>query len=169
MAKVFKDFNEMSAAFKKMADDFTKESKEILEYNIGEMELEAIRDAPGPGALIDNDYGTPETQESIARGRSWTPISQAIGYTIDPSGLKGTVYVEKSAGELAIYVEAGTGQSARAYIPTVPKEFQDVFRKYYLTGYGTILAKPYMLPAYFKYSVLFKKEMTELVKNVTFK
>jgi len=169
MAKQFKSFEELAQAFSDLAKDFTQEAKELVEYNIGEMELEAIRNAPGPGDLIDNDYGTPETQSEIARGRNWTPISQAIGYEIDKSGLKGTVFVEKSAGELAIYVEAGTGQSARAYIPTVPKEFQEVFRKYYLTGYGTILAKPYMLPAFFKYSVQFEKEMRDLIKNIKFK
>lgn len=169
MAKVFKSFDDMAKAFSDVAKDFTQEAKEILEYNIGEIELEAIRDAPGPGQPIDTDYGTPEPQADIARGRNWTPISQAIGYKIDKSGLKGTVFVEKSAGELAIYVEAGTGQSARAYIPTVPKEFQEVFRKYYLTGYGTILAKPYLLPAFFRYRVQFENEMKEAVKNIGFK
>lgn len=169
MAKQFKSFEEMAQAFSDLAKDFTQETKELVEYNIGEMELEAIRNAPGPGDLIDNDYGTPEPQSEIARGRNWTPISQAIGYTIDPSGLRGTVFVEKSAGELAIYVEFGTGQSARAYLSTVDEEFKKVAAKYYINGYGTILNRPYMLPAYYKYSVLFKKELTELVKNIKFK
>lgn len=168
MAKQFKSFEDMGASFMRTAEAFEEDVKGVVEINTGDMELEAIKNSPGPGQPISTEKGT-ETQSKIARGRNWTPISQAIGYTIDPTGLRGTVFVEKSAGELAIYVEFGTGQSAKTYLSTVPDEFKAVAARYYINGKGSIVNRPYLLPAYFKYSVLFQKEMKELVKNITFK
>jgi len=169
MAKVFRNFGDMSAALKKVTEDFAKEARGLVEYNLGELELQAIRDAPASGDPIATEYGN-ESQEDIARGRAWTPINQAIGYALDvPSkGLKGTVYVDKSAGNIVAFVEFGTGQSAAYYVNTLPPEFQATARKFFVNGKGKILAKPFLLPAFFKYSVQFKKEMAEAVKNISF-
>ena len=169
MAKVFRNFGEMSAALKKVTEDFTKEAGGLVEYNLGELELQAIRTAPGPSEPIQTTHG-PESQSDIARGRNWVPISQAIGYYLDvPSkGLKGTVFVDIAAGPISIWTEFGTGPSASYYVNTLPPEFQSVARKYFINGRGSIIVQPYLIPAFFKYSVQFKKEMAEAVKNISF-
>lgn len=145
--------------------EFTAELKEAVEVNTGDMEMQAIRNAPGAGDLIENDYGDRETLSSISNGRNWVPISQAIGYKITETGLKGTVFVEKSAGDVAAWVEFGTGQSARSYLATVEPEWREEARKYYVNGFGTIINKPYLYPAYIKYRTEFLKEVKELVKR----
>lgn len=160
-------FKEFSDRLNKMSKDFQQEVKEITEFNLGEIELQAIRDAPGGGDQIRTQFGS-ESQSDIARGRSWTPISQAIGYSIDSSGYKGSVYVERSAGEIAAWVEFGTGQSASSYLATVPPEWKSLAQLYYINGKGTIIAQPYLLPAFLKYKIEYVKELKAALNKLSF-
>jgi len=166
MAKKFKSGNELAAAFLKASADFQKEVKGILEFNLGEIETTAIRDAPGPGAPIKTKFGN-ETQDNINKHLSPTPISQAISYKIDTSGYSGSVFIESSAGVIAIYTEFGTGQSAAVYLATLDNEFRAVARRYYINGKGTIIQQAYLLPAYFQYQVQFQKELKQALKNIS--
>lgn len=159
-------FKEFSDKLNKLSKDFQQEVKEITEFNLGEIELQAIRDAPGGGDQIKTQNGT-ESQTQIARGRSWTPISQAIGYSIDSSGYKGSVYVERSAGEIAAWVEFGTGQSASSYLATVPPEWKSLAQLYYINGKGTIVAQPYLLPAFLKYKLEYVKELKAALNRLS--
>lgn len=168
MAKVFKSFEELSAALLKASTEFTTEAKGIAEVNVGEMSDEATFNAPASGDPIATQHGT-ETQEQIKGKRTWVAINQSIGYEMAPDGLSGTVFVNIGAGEIAIWVEFGTGQSAAAYLATVEEQFRKIAAKYYINGKGTIINKPYLLPAYYKYKARFEKEMREAVKNITFK
>lgn len=161
-----KGSKELQARLLAISKKFENDVKGEVGFALTEIELGAKRDAPGPGDLIDNDYGTPEKQSDIARGKNWTPINQAITKVMDSTGLKGSVVVDKSAGELAIYVEFGTGQSAASYLPTVPKEFQDIARRYYINGKGTIVNAPYLLPNYFRERTEFIKNLKTLVDNL---
>ena len=158
------DFKQFGAELRRSALAFETEVKEIVELNLGDMELEAIRLSPGGGDLIKTQYGT-ETQQDIARGRNWVPISQAIGYKLTDKGLSGYLYVEKSAGEIAAWVEFGTGQSASSYLASTPKEWQATAKKYYLTGRGTIVNQPYLLPAFMKYKEEFVKDLRAAIAN----
>lgn len=143
---------------------FEQEVKEIVDGNVGDLELEAIRKAPGGGDMIATQFGS-ESQEAISRNRGWTPISQNIGSTISPDGLSGTVYVNESAGLIAAYCEFGTGQSAKSYLMTVPKEWRELAQQYYINGRGSIIAQPYLLPSFFKQRVQFIKDLEKLVKD----
>jgi len=165
MARVFRNGNDLANAIDRMTREFQEDVKGIVEFNLGEIETEAIRNAPGGGDRIATEFGS-QSQSNIARGRNWTPISQSIGYRLASDGFSGSVYVETSAGEVAIYVEFGTGQSARRYLATVPPEFRSIAARYYLTGKGTIINKPYLLPAFFKYQVQFVKELKSAIKNM---
>ena len=158
------DFKQFGAELRRSALAFETEVKEIVELNLGDMELEAIRLSPGGGDLIKTQYGT-ETQQDIARGRNWVPISQAIGYKLTDKGLSGYLYVEKSAGEIAAWVEFSTGQDAARYLSTTPVEWQNVARKYYINGKGTIIGQPYMLPAFMKYKEEFVKDLKTAIAN----
>jgi len=146
-----------------MSTKFQTEVKEIIETNLGDIELEAIRDAPGGGQPIKTTFGT-ESQEKIARGRGWTPISQAIGYSIDTSGYKGRVFVERSAGEIAAWVEFSTGQDAARYLATVPPEWRALAAQYIRNGRGTIIGQPYLLPAFLKYQIQCVKDLKAALK-----
>jgi hypothetical protein len=158
------NFSQFAVSLRSAALAFEKEVKEIVEINIGDLEMEAIRNAPGGGDLIRTQHG-PESQQDIARGRSWVPISQAIGYKLTNRGLTGTVFVERSAGELAAYVEFSTGQDAARYLSTVPPEWRAVAQRYYINGRGTIIGKPYMLPAFMKYKEQFVKDLKAAIQN----
>lgn len=158
------NFSQFANKLRAAALNFEKEVKEIVEINTGDMEMEAIRNAPGGGDLIRTQNGS-ESQQDIARGRNWVPISQAIGYKLTNNGLTGTVFVERSAGELAAYVEFGTGQSASTYLATVPTEWKAVAQRYFINGRGTIINQPYMLPAFMKYKEQFVKDLKEAIKN----
>lgn len=158
------NFSQFASKLRAAALAFETEVKEIVELNIGDMEMEAIRSAPAGGDLIRTQGGS-ENQSDIARGRSWVPISQAIGYKLTNNGLTGTVFVERSAGELAAYVEFGTGQSATTYLATVPTEWKAVAQRYYINGKGTIINQPYLLPAFMKYKELFIADLKAAIAN----
>lgn len=158
------NFTQFAAKLRSAALAFETEVKEIVEFNIGEMEMESIRLAPGGGDFIKTQTGT-ETQEDIARGRSWIPISQAIGYKLSNKGLTATLFVERSAGELAAYVEFGTGQSASTYLASVPTEWRALAQKYYINGKGTIVNQPYILPSFMKHKELFIADLKEAIAN----
>lgn len=165
MSRVTGNIN-LQQAFSRLSSEVQTKVKEIVEVNTGDMEMEAIRNAPGAGDMIATQHGS-ENERDIVGDRNWTPISQAIGYTITQNGLKGSVFVEKSAGDIAAWVEFSTGQTARTYLATVPKKWRDLARKFYINGRGTIIGKPYLLPAFMKYSVIFQKELKDLLKNIT--
>jgi len=165
MPTVLANFGQLTASLNRMSSKFQTEVKEIIETNLADIELQAIRDAPGPGQPIKTTFGT-ESQEEIARGRGWTPISQAIGYSIDPSGYKGRVFVERSAGEIAAWTEFGTGQSAASYLATVPAEWRSLAMLYYISGKGSIIAQPYLLPAFLKYQIQCVKDLKQALKDL---
>jgi len=148
----------------KASKAFNQEVKEIVDGNTGDMELEAIRLAPGGGEPIKTEFGS-ETQQDISRGRGWRPISQEIGFSISADGLSGTVYVNDGAGLIAAWVEFGTGQSAKSYLMTVPKEWKDIASKYIINKKGTIIQQPYLLPAWYKQRIQFIKDLEQLVKT----
>lgn len=157
--------NDITAAFANLEARAVKEVKEIIELNIGDMAEEARRNAPGSGDMIATQGGSIKFDD-IKSNRGFTPISQAITYKIENGGLKGSVTVEISAGEVAAYVEFGTGQSAASYLLTVPTEWREIARKYYVNGKGTIIAAPFLLPAFMKYSVKAVKELKEFLATL---
>lgn len=148
-----------------LGEKMKDEVSALIGLTASDITLEAIRNAPGPGDPIATEHGN-ESQQDIARDRAWVPISQAIAFEHEASGLSALVYVERAAGELAVYVEVGTGQSARSYLATLPPEWQAAARKFYINGQGTIINKPYMYPAIQKYEKIFIDELKELVKDL---
>lgn len=161
-----KGLNNVLASIKKFEDAISQEVKEQVEFHTGEIEIAAIRNAPGPGDEIRTEGGS-QSQQDIARGRGWTPINQAIGYNISDGGFKGTVFVERSAGEVAVWVEMGTGQSAKSYLSTVDPEWRSLAQKYYINGRGTIINQPYLYPAYLKGRIDFINDLKQALKKIS--
>jgi len=151
-----------------MSSKFQTEVKEIIAANIGDIELQAIRDAPGGGDLIKVRGGSISVDKIAQKrlGNNGGNIRAAIGSIEDPSGYKGRVFVDQSAGDIAAYVEFGTGQSAASYLATVPAEWRSLAQLYYIDGKGSIIAQPYLLPAFLKYQIQCVKDLKKALKDL---
>ena len=147
MSGVDRNFRDMGARIRQLGNHVEQETKELIEYYTREIEVEAFRAAPGGGDRIRTEFGSIGFEDVSNMRRGQTPIAQAIGYIITDNGLSGTIYVEKSAGDIAIYTEMGTGQSAASYLADKDPEWKATAMKYYVNGLGTIIAQPYLLPA----------------------
>lgn len=158
------NFGNFSRDIQRMSDNFLTEVKDLVEHTLGEIEMNSIRDAPGGGDLIKTESGT-ETQADIRGDRPWVAISQAIGYKINSGGYSGEVFIEKSAGEISVWTEMGTGQSARSYLQSVPSPWRALAQLFYINGQGSIVAQPYFLPNILRQEIAYKKEMKELLKR----
>lgn len=100
---------------------------------------------------------------------------QAIGAA--PAGLKGRIDSTpqnngfaaevgvQSSTNIPVYVEFGTGESAAAYVPTLPKEIQEYARQFYVNGQGRMIKQPYLIPAFLRESPIFVKEVEKILKK----
>lgn len=167
MASSVKGFDKLIKGLDAASKRFQADVKEILEVNAGFIERDAIANSPGPGDRIKTQSGS-ISQNSISEKRrgNLVPISQAIGYTISADGYKATIYVDKSAGEIAVYTEVGTGQSAKTYLADKSPEWKSFAMRYYINGKGTIIAQPYLLPAFMKYQIQVIKELRQALKDI---
>lgn len=132
------------------------EIKDIVEDVTIAIERQAISNAPVAGEELATKYGTQTNQ---------TGINGLIEHKYLNNGNIGIVYVADRAGNLPIYIEFGTGSSAAGYVPTLPKWAQEIARKYYISGNGTLIKKPYLLPAYFQHSPELYRKLKELVRR----
>ena len=144
-----------------------QEVKEIVELNVGDLSEAAFRDAPGGGDRIATQFGSIGYEQVSSKRRGQTPIAQAIGYTISSDGYSGSVYVDKSAGDIAAYVEFGTGQSASTYLQGKDPEWVALARRYYVNGKGTIVAKPYLYNNYLKQRIQFVNDLKEALTRLS--
>lgn len=130
--------------------------KDIVEEVTLAIERQAINNAPVAGEQLATTYGT---QKNL------TGINQLIGARFENNGFIGTVFVSASAGNLPIYIEFGTGSSAAGYVPSLPDWAQEIARRYFVNGRGTLIKQPYLLPAYFQHSPELYRKLKELVKR----
>ena len=130
--------------------------KDIVEEVTISIERQAISNAPVAGEQLATKYGS---QKNL------TGINQLIGAKFDNGGFIGVVFVSNRAGNLPIYIEFGTGTSAAGYVPTLPKWAQEIARKYFINGRGTLIKAPFLLPAYFQHSPDLYRKLKELVKR----
>ena len=158
------NFGNFSRDIRAMNDRFVHDVGEIVSITVGDIANEARRLAPEDGDPIETEHG-PESQQDIKNGRPWVSIRQAIGESEAPDKLSGEIHVEQRAGELAAWREFGTGQSARSYLATVPPQWQAAARRFYISGDGTILNRPYLYPAVINGEKYFKKEIKDLLRR----
>lgn len=167
MASSIKGLDKLLAGLDRASVKFQGDVKTILDNNLTSLELQAIRDAPGPSDRIATEFGT-ENEKDIreAKQRGWYPINQSIAAEENANGYGGRVFVNDSAGDIAAWVEFGTGQSAKTYLMSVEPEWRDVAAKYIRNKQGTILNAPYLYPAFTKYSLLTIKEIKQAMKDI---
>ena len=149
---------------KKYEAEFSTDVKEIVEVVLGDIENNARINAPGPGEDLITQFGD-ISQNEILNRKKWKSVSQAITYKVNPNGYRGVVQVDNSAGDLAAWIEFGTGQDATAYLATVEPEWKELAQKYYINGKGTILSQPFLYPAYLKGRIELIKELKALIKS----
>ena len=118
------------------------EAKELILVYTNLIERQAIQNAPGVGDSLATTFGTQ---------KSPTNIGSFIFSQILNKGFTGIIGIEQNASKLAVYIEFGTGASAAGYVPTLPKELQQVAQSFYINGKGTLIKKPFLLPAFFRY------------------
>ena len=128
---------------------------------------ELIRRLRGLGNLgkdIVEEITETATQIEIgAIGDAPIGINQKIAKVAAQGGLTQTINV--NAGNIGAYVEFGTGQSAQALVPTLPKEFQDIARTFYINGQGRLIAKPYFYPNWVRYTNGFEGRLLKIVND----
>lgn len=145
---------------------FQQGVKDIISINIGDIELQAIRDAPDGGSSIKTETGS-ISQESInEKYKGGASISGAITSEIAPDGFSGRVILDDSAGKIGIFVEMGTGQSAKLYLADKSPEWKAYAMRFYINGKGTIINQPFLLPAFMKYQIQTIKELKAALKNI---
>lgn len=115
-----------------------KDLVDLIDDTLTDVEIGAIRDAP-------------------------TGISQRIQKKVTNGGLQGSI--EVNAGNIGAYIEFGTGQSAAALVPTLPDDWQEIARKFYVNGQGRLVAKPYLYRNWFRYTNGFEQKVKDIVKR----
>lgn len=136
--------------------EMQQDIKDIVEDVTLAIERKAFTNAPAAGDTLATKYGTQKNQ---------TGINQLIGARYENNGYIGIVFVSNAAGALPIYIEFGTGTSAAGYVPSLPQWAQEIARKYYINGKGTLIKQPYLLPAYFQHSPELYKKLKEMIKK----
>lgn len=77
-----------------------------------------------------------------------TGVRSSFNIEISKGGYLVSLY---SDNELAAYIEFGTGRFAERYLSGKPQELRDEAIKFYVNGEGTLPARPYLFPAFYKY------------------
>lgn len=72
--------------------------------------------------------------------------------------------------EISAYIEFGTGRYATSYLGSQPQEVKDEAIKFFVNGEGTMPARPYLFPAYYRHRealiVELNKRLDRIVKAV---
>lgn len=143
-------------ALRKYSDSIQNDVKDAVEESTQNIERKAMALAPSAGESLKTTYGSQKNN---------TSFNQFIFSTIKNNGFTGEVGIEARATKLAAYIEFGTGASAAGYVPTLPKEFQIIAKSYYINGKGTLIKKPFLLPAYFEEQPKFINKIRSILKK----
>jgi len=143
-------------ALKKYSKEVQEDVKDAVEETTLAIQRKAIDRAPAAGDDLKTTFGSHKNS---------TGINQLIFSKITNNNFTGIVYISNTAGDLPVYVEFGTGRSAAGYVPTLPTEWQQIARKYYVNGKGTLIKKPFLLPSYFEESPKLEKKIRKILKS----
>lgn len=145
---------------KKLPEQVQAEVRLDVEEFTRKILMQAIQNAPAAGDNLKTTYGVQKNE---------TNIQQFLSSALENGGLTGKVFIEAQASVLAIYIEFGTGASAAGYVPTLPPELQQIAKKYYINGKGTLIKQPFLLPAYFENQIPFLKAVQKSLESMGLK
>lgn len=80
----------------------------------------------------------------VQEASAQAPGSLANGISATPGNLSSLI---DGGSELAAYIEWGTGDFAKAYVATLPKEQQEEALRFFVTGKGHGRPQPFFFPA----------------------
>lgn len=146
--------------FKKLPEQVQAEVRLDVEEFTRKILMQAIQNAPAAGDNLKTTYGVQKNE---------TNIQQFLSSALENGGLTGKVFIEAQSSVLAIYIEFGTGASAAGYVPTLPPELQQIAKKYYINGKGTLIKQPFLLPAYFENQIPFLKAVQKSLESMGLK
>lgn len=129
-------------------EDTLKEIKSLVADITTQIEIDATRDAP---RFTDTGEG------SATEGDIFINIDKKF----TDNGYTGEVGV-MGENNMAAYLEFGTGLSAREILAPYPTWIQEIARKFFITGRGTLKGKPYLYPNVLKGIPVFQRELKEL-------
>lgn len=110
----------------KLPKDIDKIVSSVLSEHIRKIYNEAMSNVPGGSGMIRSSFNV----------------------EISNNGYRVSLF---SDNELAAYIEFGTGRYAEQYLSGKPQEMRDEAIKFYVNGEGTLPARPYLFPAFYKY------------------
>lgn len=143
-------------ALKKYSKEVQEDVKDAVEETTLAIQRKAIDRAPAAGDALKTTFGSQKNS---------TGINQYISSKFTNNNFTGEVFVDSGATNLAAYIEFGTGRSAAGYVPTLPTEWQEVARKFYINGKGTLIKKPFLLPSYFDEAPKLEKKIRKILKS----
>jgi hypothetical protein len=92
-------------------------------------------------------------------------IAQKIQKVAENGGL--TQRIEVNAGAIGAYLEFGTGSDAAALVPTLPEEWQQTAKQYYINGQGKLRNKAYLYPAWVRNTAGFVDRLKAILDKAT--
>lgn len=107
-------------------------------------------------ARLDVKKYEPQIQECFNNFGIRVELHAKQNVVVDDGRLKNSIFQEPgrlsstvgATANYAAYVEFGTGPLAAAYVPQLPKEWQDLALTFYVNGKGRLPAHPYLYPAF---------------------
>ncbi|MFD2597523.1 hypothetical protein ACFSQ3_01060 [Sphingobacterium corticis] len=84
------------------------------------------------------------------------------GYAIRVKAMPGSGMMKN----MPIYLEFGTGLYAASYVPTLPKEWQEVAKQFYINGKGKTKVHSFLYPAWNTHSTRFKEAVRSGLRSV---
>jgi len=135
---------------RKKGSDAEQTIKNVLEDTASEIEFQAKTDAPSRiGDILIN------VKQRIDK----VPSNKGFTWKV---GIQGTQ-------DFDAYVEFGTGLSAKEILnsPGYTKEMRDIAKSFYKNGQGTLRGKPFLFPAWIRYTTNLVEELKkEIDKSV---
>lgn len=83
-------------------------------------------------------------------------------------GILGNQLVASDKGDpsnLAVYIEFGTGLSAKEILADYPEWIKELAMQYYVNGRGTLIGSPYLFNNFLTYISIFERKLELLIKK----
>lgn len=107
-------------------------------------------------------------EDVVSKAKSKAPNDingNSIGNSIGLSKENKFSYTISVNNPYAAYYEFGTGPSAKAYLPSIPKEWNDIAEDYIINERGTIKESAYLYPSYNEELPKIIERMKKLIKD----
>lgn len=102
-------------------------------------------------------------QDAMSGLKGASSVKSTFQVSVSDGGYTVTLFSDE---EMAAYIEFGTGNFAATYLAGKPKEMVEDALKFFVNGKGTMPAKPYLFPAFYKYRDEIVKVMDKRIQKL---